>query len=199
MDDIILHFFKWSNKPIENFIGLFILFLLGAYVLMSILRSLLSRKWLQLYKNVYSRYIVFENLAETPNLSKNTVYSHILLFFIALIPLSLVALLVEFQGPLAYMQFFTGILLGEFYILLDFLAGILLFLFIRRHPEDISGTAYFKKNIVTRLRLISLSQKFSLVLILTIFMPTYYMCGLLVYFSIFYSSVLVCNYTSRIE
>jgi hypothetical protein len=199
MDDIILYLFSWSDKSFENFAAICSLFCWGALVLTSILHSFLSKKWLQLYKTVYSKYMFFEDVAAIPNLSKQSLLLRTIFFIILILSSFFLAILVKSQGALPSVQFLTGMLLGYFYILLDFLGGIVFFLFIRCHPEDISGTAYFKKNTVARLRLISISKQFSFFLILTILMPTYYMCGLLTLLSIFYGSVLAFNHTSRIE
>ncbi len=206
MEDLILGFFAWSNQSIDTFFLTFSLLWFFFFFLLSFARFFLTKKWLQLYKDVYSKYIVFEDIGIVPgsltSLQKNRLPKIIgfSLFFLLIYFLGankIVSFIVE--KPFYYFQIGFGFLLGEIYILLDFLFGIFLFLFVRRHSEDISGTVYFKKNIVAALRILGMSQRFLYFLLLTIFIPTYYMYGLLFSLGLNYVSILLFGYVSRIE
>ena len=198
MEDLVLYFFSLSNQSADNF---FLLWFLFFFLLISV-RFFLTKKWLQLYKDVYSKYIFFEEVGTVPgslsSLKENRL-SKIVAFFVLSVPLYFLFSQLILMSSISFLQLSIGFLLAEIYILLDFLFGIFLFLFIRRHVEDISGTAYFKKNIVTALRIFSMSQRFLYFLLLTIIMPTYYMYGLLLSLGLNYVSTFVFGYVSRVE
>jgi hypothetical protein len=59
MDDLILWFFTWSNQSIDNFFITFALLWFFLFFLSITVSFFLSKKWLQLYAEVYSKHISF--------------------------------------------------------------------------------------------------------------------------------------------
>jgi hypothetical protein len=152
--------------------------------------SFIVKTWYKKYQEVYAKHISFqhieEGLLEKPFTTKS--------FFISLFLIVIIFVLIDSPpDPIQGQQLIRGILLGYCYPLLDFLAGIIFFSWLKKHPDGIIGKTTFDKKVTKAINVANLSKLLILISILALCIQSFYLYGFLCYLLVDYIRLLVFN------